>query len=327
MNAEEIKRQSENAYNQWCDKWRTHCAIHSKFEMLSMNDLWGKGIGKSILCIANGYSFERDSEFIKKNQHKFDIICCDKTLGNCLDNGIIPKYCMVCDAVVDYEKYMKPWKDQLSKVTLLMNSCGNPLWAQNGTWRNKYFFVNKDILGSEKEFCKISGCPNVIPAGTNVSNAMVVILTQCDEKGYNNFFGYDKILLSGFDYCWSDGKYYAFDGEAGGKNNYMRHIYTSNREDKYCFTSNNLMFSARWLHKYVETFKLPVVQCSKDTILTLNRNGSIEDHAGYNFKRGDSAMVRNMAKKKNDFINEIKKIDCIMKDVGSDHANAFLATV
>jgi len=327
MNSDEIRKQSENAYNQWAVKWREHCRAHSKFEMHPMNDLLMSGIGKTILCVANGYSFEEDIDIIRENQKDLDIMCCDKTLGSCIDNGVVPKYCMVCDAVVDHERYLKPWEDKLEGVTLLMNACGNPNWAENGNWKKIYFFVSRDILNSEEEFCKISGCPNKIPAGTNVSNAMVVILTQCDESGSRNFFGYDKILLTGFDYCWGHSKYYAFDGLAGGKNNYMRHIYTANRRDEVCFTSNNLMFSARWLHKYVEVYKIPVVQCSGCSLLTLPHTGDLKDHIGYTYKPSDYNIIIEAVKKKEELMNEIKKINCIMKETTRDHLNSFLASV
>ena len=46
---------------------------------------------------------------------------------------------------------------------------------------------------------------------------------------------------TGFDYSWKhDGKYYAFDEDAGGKRYYMRHVYGISGSGKLIYTSNNL---------------------------------------------------------------------------------------
>lgn len=181
MNDKMIRAQSEAAYKQWAPQWRKHTKENSIFEMKSIHELENHGVGRAVLCVANGYSFEENIETIKKYQHNVDIFACDKTMGHLLDNGITPKFVMMCDANVDYEKYMAPYKDKLQDIILIANICGNPEWTKNGNWKDKYFFINKDILGSEKEFSEMSGCTNFIPAGTNVSNAMVVMLTQSDN--------------------------------------------------------------------------------------------------------------------------------------------------
>ena len=106
MTPEDVKRQSENAYAQWCVQWREHCKAHSIYPQKPLSDFLGIGIGRAILCVANGYSFEENIETIKANKDSCDIICCDKTLGHLIDNGINPTYCVVCDANVNYEKYL-----------------------------------------------------------------------------------------------------------------------------------------------------------------------------------------------------------------------------
>ena len=325
---DQIVEQSKNAYNQWAVQWRDHAKTHSKYKQLPLWELENTGIGKACLVVANGFSFEENIETIKKYQNNVDIFCCDKTLGHLLDNGITPKYCMVCDANVNYEAYLEKWKDKLSEVTLLMNVCANPEWTEKGNWKKQYFFVNMDVMQYEKEFSSISGCNNLIPAGTNVSNAMVVMLTQSDNSGRKNYFGYDKLLLIGFDYSWTyEGKYYAFDKDGGGKANYMKHGYLVNHAGEYCNSSGNLMFSAQWLAKYVNNFKLPVVQCSKKTIAGVVKFGELEEQMQYRFKTENQTLVKSVIERKNKLSQELFQVDKVLKKVAMEHYYSFVGSI
>lgn len=328
MNESVLVKQSKTAYNQWAAQWRDHAIQHSKFEQKSLNHLANTGLGKAVLCVANGYSFEEQIETIKKNKDNVDIICCDKTLGHLLDNGITPTYCLVCDANVDYEKYMEPWKDELSKVTLLINACANPKWTFNGNWKDKYFFINKDVIDSHLEFSKLSGCQNFIPAGTNVSNAMIIMLTQCDNDGKKNFFGYDKLLLTGFDYSWKfGGKYYAFDTLGSGKADYMCHAYFNSPTGAFCYSSGNLIFSKDWLVKYINTFALPVVQCSKDSLLQLKLNGNLDYQMSYRHKPDDSNEVISLAREHSKLQKKLLETRTKLEHIARDHHHAFVQSV
>ena len=328
MNEQHIRTQSEAAYNQWAPQWREHAKEHSKYKMKSLLDFENTGIGKAVLCVANGFSFEENIEAIKLHKNNVDIIACDKTLGHLLNNGITPKFCMVCDANVDHAKYLEPWKDQLQDTILLVNVCGNPEWAKLGNWKDVYFFINKDIIDSQLEFSKLSGCKNFIPAGTNVSNAMVIMLTQSDNHGRRNFFGYDKILLIGFDYCWRyDGKYYSFDSDGGLKENYMRHVYCTTQDGRFAYTSGNLAFSAQWLEKYIRTFNLPIVQCSKSTILGSLKYGSLGDQAKYRYKLEDSEAIKTAVRSLRKLHMQKMEIEKQIATIGRDHFHSFLGSV
>lgn len=325
MNENQILLQSKAAYNQWKEQWREHATWHSKEQMRPLVDFENIGIGKAVLCIANGFSFEENLDTIKKYQDNVDIMVCDKTLGHCLDNGIRPTYVLVCDANVSYEKYLEPWKDRVGDIILFSNVCANPQWSEGINWKSKYFFVNKDILKSEVEFSKLSGCQNQIPAATNVSNAMVVFLTQSDNSGRNNFFGYDKILVIGYDYSWRAGKkYYSFDEIGGGKTNYMRHVFCKTHSGETAYTSGNLAFSAEWLDKYIKTFDLTVVQCSAGSILNPStdkrkRLGDLEHNMKYKFRQGDQKKVVSMVAKLNSLRQESRKIDSELRKMGQEH--------
>jgi len=296
--------------------------------MKDLSDFENIGVGRAILCIANGYSFEENLETIKELQENVDILVCDKTLGHCLNHGIKPTYVLVCDANVSFEKYLEPWKDQVKDIVLFSNVCANPRWTHEAKWKDMYFFVNKDIIKSEQEFSRLSGCQNQIPAATNVSNAMVVFLTQSDDRGRANFFGYDKILLIGYDFSWRpDGKYYAFDSDGGGKKNYMRHIYLNNLNNNYSYTSGNLAFSAEWLEKYIKTFNLPVIQCSKETIMPGRFMSSLESQMKYSYKREDAGIVREKVRKRRELLQALGDIDGSLRMIGREHYYAFASSI
>lgn len=327
MDNSQILAQSKAAYGQWAKQWREQAKFSSKFPQKDLRDFENTGVGKAILCVANGYSFEENIETIKKYQHNVDILACDKTFGHLVSHGITPKYLMLCDANVDYDRYLKPYLDHCKDTILFSNVCANPKWLDGVPWKDLYFFVNKDILESEKEFGGLSGCSNFIPAGTNVSNAMVVFLTQSDNGGRKNFFGYDKILLIGFDYSWRAGKkYYAFNETADNKNNYMCHAYITVHSGEFAYTSGNLAFSASWLSTYAKAFQLPLVQCTKATITTNIPFGDLESQMKYNYKQEDGEAVRK-------YVNELRKLNKMKKQletqlarIGKDHWFNHVAT-
>jgi hypothetical protein len=328
MNKDEIQKQSEAAYGQWCVQWREQAKTHSRFDMKSLEDFRNTGVGKVVVSAANGASLERDMQTIKDNRDNVDILACDKSLGHFINNGIKPDFVILCDANVSYEKFMEPYKDELKDTILFSNVCANPKWTNEpDKWKDIYFFVNEDVLKSELEFSEISGCKNFIPAGTNVSNAMLVFLTQSNNNGKDNFFGYDKILCTGYDYSWeSQGNYYAFEPDCP-KHNYMRHLYLINHEGNVAYTSNNLMFSARWLEKYCNTFKLPIVQCSKSSILALKYNGKMEQQIKYRFKPEDGPKIREISKTRRLLSKRLKAIDDDLNKYGKEHYFSFIASV
>lgn len=328
IHKDDIRKQSERAYGQWCKQWREHARINSKWLMKPMTDLEHSGIGRAALCVGNGYSLEEEMENIKQLAHHVDIMCCDKSLGHLLRNGIKPTYCNVADANVNYEKYLQPYEDQLSETILFMNVCANPIWAEKGNWKDRYFFSVMDVLKSEKEWMSLSGCPNMMAAGTNVSNGMVIALTQSDNKGRRNFFGYDKILLIGFDYSWAeDGKYYAYDKEAGGKWNYMRHSYLNDQRGKPVYSSSNLIFSARWLDDYIKGFKLPVVQCTKRSVFTTGKTGILSEQMQYSFRPENREKVKRVLELRKMVIQKKKEYEAELTKIGKEHYYSYLKSV
>jgi hypothetical protein len=296
--------------------------------MKNLNELEFSGVGKAALCVATGYSFEKEIETIERYQRHVDIICCDKSLGSLIGRGIHPKYCLVCDANVSYEKYLQPWEDQLANTIMISNVCANPLWAEKGNWKDKYFFVVMDILKSELEFSGLSGCRNIVPAGTNVSNSLVIILTQSVNEVRKNFFGYDKILLIGFDYSWGlNDPYYAFDRTGGGKHNYMRHGFLFDLKGDLVCSSSNLVFSAKWLSQYITAFNLPVVQCTKHTVLGTPKNGKLSEQMQYSFHPEDAEHVRDKMKLRKVLSDRLQSVDKDLSDVAWKHHYSYVGSV
>jgi hypothetical protein len=320
MNHDQIVKQSKQAYNQWSVQWRDHAKQHSVYKMKSFEEFRNTGVGKAALLCANGYSLEQKMDTIKKHAHNVDVIACDKSLGHLLENGIKPKICIVCDANVNYEKYLKPYENQLKDTILFQNVCGNPEWTKNGNWKDKYFYVNKDVMNYQKEFMALSGCQNEVTAGTNVSNMMIVLLMQADNEKKQNLFAYDNMLLIGFDYSWlDDGGYYAYDWDGGGKRYYMRHVYGISNSGKLIYTSNNLSSSASWLKLYVQAYRANVVQCNPHSLQHFNRVGDLEAHMRYRHKPSDSIKVINLLKDRHSLEEKIKKIQNELVNIGRDH--------
>lgn len=321
----DVKRQSEAALKQWGEQWRAHAKHHSRYKMRDLIEYQNSGVGKAVLAIANGYSFEQEIETIKKYQDNVDIICVDKSLIHCIQNGITPKFVLVCDANVSYETYLKPVEDQLQNTTLLINVCANPQWTDNGNWKDRFFFANKDVLESHHEFMQLSGCMNVIPAATNVSNAVIVMLTQSDNDGRRNFFGYDKILTIGFDYCW-DESYYAFDKTGAGKSHYMKQVYGVSIGGELIYTSPNLHFSAKWMEKYLRAFNISAIQCSKHSILTGYKQGELAAQMQYRYKTEDAKEVNSLLEYRRILSAKIEGINRRIFEVGRDHFKQLIRT-
>ncbi len=153
------------------------------------------------------------------------------------------------------------------------------------------------------------------------------MLTQSNNDGRNNFFGYDKILLIGFDYSWEhDGNYYSFNKDGDGKHNYMRHVFLINQEGNYAFTSENLLFSAKWLDTYVKQFKLPVVQCSKKSIVSCAKVAKFEEQIQYKYKCADSVLIKQAHARRRRLKAELEQQNQVIHKVGIDHYYNYLAT-
>lgn len=291
LSQKEIKKQSEAAMSQWEPTWRINSKengeIFRKLGSRSHKELMFASAGKSILCVGLGPSLEDKIDLLREHQDNpgFDIICVDKAFGLLIDNGIKPeniKYVNIADAGISYEKWLEPYIQHTRNTTLIANINANPKWAKNW-WFNQdkhniYWYCNKDNIQTEKIFVPIAGISksDIIPAGSNVGNSNVIFSASV--------LGGDEILLLGYDFAWRfEQNYYAFaDNEQLGTNKrgWMRHIMLFDKEGEITNTSNNLMFSSRWLSDYCNVELNPhgvlVTDCCDSTILEKVPRGNLE---------------------------------------------------
>jgi len=270
LKKEEVLAQSEAAFSQWGPTWDSHAKINGELyreKGVSHKDVLYKGIGKQCICVSNGPSLEAQIEVLKENYNpelQF-IACVDKSLGTLVDAGLTPDLLIVCDASVDYETWMKPWEDATKDIMLGCCITANPEWSKN--WKGPIcFFVNKDNIDSQIRYSQISGCGEMIPAGSNVGNSVIIFTTQ--------IMAFDEWLLIGYDYCWGEDNYYAYNDPAG-KRHWMKHIQMIDQWGRIVNTSQNLLFSARWLGDYykmiVQEKGCNIYNCSGFGILNMPR--------------------------------------------------------
>ena len=156
---------------------------------------------------------------------------------------------------------------------------------------------------------------------------MVIMLTQCDERGRQNIFGYDKLLLIGFDYSWKD-NYYAFNQDGDGKINYMKTVYGKNLRGEMIFSSNNLVFSVKWLDQYINIFKLNAYQCSGLSILRAQKvTEDLDFQMKYSYRPEDSIFVKQTDKMRLEFEKKNKQARETIKRIFRDHELAVMSSV
>jgi len=304
LKKEEVLAQSEAALKQWGPLWDSHAKKNGalyKEKGIPHKDMLYKGIGKQCICIADGPSLEKQIDTLKQyyNPELMYIACVDKAMSVLIDNDLIPNLVIVCDAGIDYKKWMEPYKEQTKNIMLGCCITSNPDWSEN--WQGEIcFFVNKDNIDSQIRYSKISECPELIPAGSNVGNSVVIFTTQ--------LMGFDEWLLVGYDYCWGDGNYYAFQ-DPPGKRHWMKHIQMIDQWGDIVNTSQNLLFSARWLGDYykmiVQEKGCQIFNCSEQGILNMprlklnrkmrafkKREISIQEKQMIIMKIADTAIVR-----------------------------------
>jgi len=273
----DTKRQSLEVFGQFGHtKWIPNAKENAKLERRSAFELQNVGLGKTLVLVAMGASLEENIDVLKQHRGKVDILCCDKAFVPLMERGIKPDYVMICDANIPARHY-ETHVLQTNDIVLIATPYANTLWTK--PWLGpRYFYVNKDAINSEEIFIPIMGKDTrVIPASSNVSNAMVVFMTGSDERKRLNWGGYEKYLLVGYDYSWRPKEnYYAWSNPIP-KRHYMHHLTMHDFKGHYSFTSHNLLFSARWLYDYVTFHQVPVVNCSERGLLDIPMKNTFEN--------------------------------------------------
>ena len=200
---------------------------------------------------------------LKVKNESVDILCVDKAMSYLLDRGIKPSFVYLADAGIDYKKWCEPWIGQTDNLCLMMNVTANPEWARN--WRGKiFYFVNQDNIKTEEIFAPISGCNEFVKASSNVGNSVLVHAST--------YLLYDEYYLIGYEFSWGDDDNY-YCGEDSDKRWYMNHHQLINVNGELVNTSQNLLFSARWLLDCIQAIITPqkrkVFRCSKGGLLNI----------------------------------------------------------
>lgn len=280
LNWKEVKAQSDSVFNQFGERWQKFAKENVKLPRKDIRDFRNVGVGKHLLCIAMGESTEEQIDIIKKYRDKVEIVTCDKGFKPLLEHGVKADYVMTCDTNVPF-RFLDGALEETKGVKLLATPYANLEWTQ--AWKGDlYFYVNKDSLGTEKIFLNIfPEDTRTVPAGSNVSNAMLIFFTGSDGVDNTNYSGYEKYILVGYDYSWRpEGNYYAWSNPTP-KRYYMSHRTLLDYKQNVILTSENLLFSAKWLFSYITAFHLPTVNCSDRGLLEIPyRNLLINELSG-----------------------------------------------
>lgn len=270
LNWKQIKAQSDAVFNQFGESvWIPNARINVKLPRKDTGIFHNIGVGRHLACCALGESMEEKAEILKKYRNRVDIVTCDKGFRALLAHGIKADYVILCDSNIVFDKWMGDAIKETKGVKLLATPYANTDWTTR--WRgDRYFFINEDAINTHAIFLNIFGDGvRTIPAGSNVSNAMVIFFVGANNGLNINYSGYEKYLLVGYDYSWRpDGNYYAWTNPVP-KRYYMNHRTMLDVNNDVIFTSENLLFSAKWLYSYVTTFNLPVLNCSGRGLLDI----------------------------------------------------------
>jgi hypothetical protein len=266
LSNEEVLKQSEGAMRQWEDIWKKHAVRNGEIlreRGYSNQRIFGHGIGRKAICVGFSSGLERKIDELKQANNSVDILCIDKAMGYLLDHGIKPKFVYLADAGVDYEKWCEPYIDQTEDMCLMMNVTANPKWAEN--WKGKiFYFVNQDNIKTEEIFAPLSGCQELVKASSNVGNSVLVHAAT--------YLLYDEYYLIGYDFSWGQNDNY-YCGNDSDKRWYMSHHKLIDTQGKMVSTSQNLLFSARWLSDFIKAVLVPqgkkIFNLSKSGILNI----------------------------------------------------------
>ena len=283
----DVKKQSQAVWGQFGEsKWLPFSKENAKLEQRPAHELRLNGMGKFCVLAAMGESLQDAIPTLKKYRDRFDLVTCDKGFGVLLEQGIKADFVQLADCNIPFDKWLKPYVKETEGVKLLATCYANTEWTT--AWKGpRYFYVNRDAIDSQNKFIPImpKGL-RTIPAGSNVSNAMVIFQLGIDEFSQANWAGYEEYLLVGYDYSWrtrspetsqdvKQGNYYAFN-DTYPKRAYMQHRTLLDINGEIAHTSENLMFSAKWLYSYVTAYNLPVTNCSGRGILDIPNRGKLD---------------------------------------------------
>jgi hypothetical protein len=285
MNVTEVQKHSKMAFDNWRELWEENIRRNKPKVVTKLKDISGCFKGKTAVLFAFGPSFIqnvknlKESELYRNNPEKMVIGCVDKAFRPLIDLGIQPDFCMNADGSVSVE-YLEGVPDEAIKKCFLINNIyGQPDWSDH--WAKIagksriYWYLNKDNLmnlklGSAEIFGPLSGCFEVIEAGSNVGNSLSIFTVK--------ILGCKEIYLCAYNYCWDMKKYYGVDdndSRATVKKCTIGQVKAVNYKKELVTTSINMEFSAKWLDTWIlfceQSFGVIHYDLSGNTILKEGR--------------------------------------------------------
>ncbi len=106
----------------------------------------------------------------------------------------------------------------------------------------------------------------------------------------------------------------------------MAHIFAKTQGGSYCNTSNNLLFSSKWLSGYIQTFQLPIVLGSRESVLEI-KAVDLEKQLSYSYKREDRAVVQQAVVRLKMLTQELETEKAKLNKIGMDHYFAHAASI
>jgi hypothetical protein len=257
LSKSEIQEQSVKAHDRWKEIWAENASNnaknHKQFQPIEQS-----GTNRKLIIVSFGTSLKENLTDIKKhNLHfEYDIMCIDKSLKTCLEFGIIPKYCVMSDAQVNFEEWGLIDKNICRSVILLSALTANYKWSEYWLINQGqvYFYLNKDHLRTHRIYGEyLEGKQAfIIPASSNVGNAAYVLSSLV--------LGYKKILLAAYNYSFPlFGDYYGSQNETPidtnmklKKHSFCNHFSMIDLAGEVVQCSYNMQFSAKWLIGFID---------------------------------------------------------------------------
>lgn len=283
LSRKEVVEQSKRAFDRWCDIWHENAKKNSDIGYTDSNKPI-RGSQDVVIC-AFGPSLIDNIKSIVENKidEVLDVVCIDKSLKTLLENDVVPNYCVVADAQVDFDKYGNIDPKLCRRIDLFCAVTANYKWAEY--WKNNggnvHFYLNKDNIRTHKIFGKYfdGKKKHIIPASSNVGNSAYVFSSLV--------MGYQRILLAGYDYSYKLlGNYYGNNSKPKDtntkhdKHKCMNHNTLFDVKGDIVQASDNMVFSAKWLIGFInqmEKEKISVtINCTGAGILTINNQGKFK---------------------------------------------------
>lgn len=254
---EEIQKHSLIAFKVWKQLWIDNCRANKPKIATSQRQILGKFKDKPAILFAYGPSFEENIDYLKSQnfaRDRYVVGCVDKAYRPLCERGIVPDFVLLADGTVDPKKWLYGVDPAFIKQTILLsNVYGQPgwsdFWIKHSSKENIFWYLNKDNIactpnnrwGTAEFFAPIANYFEVIEAGSNVGNSLVIVTRK--------IFGCRTIYLMAYDYSWDHGEYYGT--EQPNKRYQMPTNRVVDMNNDIVFSNLNMEFSAQWLDAYI----------------------------------------------------------------------------